>query len=140
MQIGATQPADDLPSSSGNVVFMTFEVASETSLPGARALASIVRDLETDEDMRGRLDHARRLLGGALSGPHNQLRVLRLRRGLSQATLATLATTTQSYIARLESGTVDPGTDMVVRIAGALHVTQAEVFDAVRQRREHADG
>jgi predicted transcriptional regulator len=49
--------------------------------------------------------------------------------------LADLAGTTQSYIARMESGTVDPGTDMLARLAAALDIDEVTIFTAVRSQR-----
>jgi len=52
---------------------------------------------------------------------------LRLERGLSQAELARQARTSQSYIARLEQGKVDPQISTVQKIAAVLGVS-IEVF------------
>ncbi|TPW22574.1 helix-turn-helix transcriptional regulator [Marinobacter nauticus] len=47
--------------------------------------------------------------------------------GLSQAEVAKRAETTQSYIARIEKGTADPGTSMIVRLAHALGVSDSSI-------------
>jgi transcriptional regulator with XRE-family HTH domain len=62
-------------------------------------------------------------------------RRLRLAAGLSQEKLAAAAKTTQTYIARIEAGTVDPGTDMLARLAAALRTDEVTVFTAVRVQR-----
>ena len=60
--------------------------------------------------------------------------------GLSQAKLAERANATQSYVARIEAGTLDPGTDMLARLARALGVSEETVFSAVRSQRRHQYG
>lgn len=64
----------------------------------------------------------------------NTLIALRLAEGLSQTQLAELAGSTQPYIARIERGQVDPGTDMISRIATALKVDEATAFKAIRNQ------
>lgn len=49
-----------------------------------------------------------------------RLREIRLARGLTQADLAHRAVITPTYIARLESGRVAPGIDLVDRLAKAM--------------------
>jgi transcriptional regulator with XRE-family HTH domain len=93
-----------------------------------------VADLEADPSMAPRLEDARRALSGILDTT-NTLRRLRLAAGFSQASLAAAAKTTQTYIARVEAGTLDPGTDMLARLAGALGTDEVIVFSAVRAQR-----
>ena len=61
----------------------------------------------------------------------------RRERGLSQAELASLVGTTQSAIARLESGGRPPRIDTLLRIATAL---ECELIVALRPRPESARG
>jgi ribosome-binding protein aMBF1 (putative translation factor) len=63
------------------------------------------------------------------------VRKLRLSAGLSQTKLARLAGTTQPYVARLEAGSLDPGTDKLARLAAALSVSPVALFNAVRAQR-----
>ena len=60
---------------------------------------------------------------------------LRLSVGLSQAQLAERANTTQPYISRIERGQLDPGTDMISRIAQALGLPEDKTFRAIRNQR-----
>ena len=60
--------------------------------------------------------------------------------GLSQAKLADRAGATQSYIARVEAGTLDPGTDMLARLADALGASEESVFAAIRAQRRRQNG
>lgn len=93
-----------------------------------------MQELESDADMKPHLEQARRELAAVIDKP-GTLRQLRLAAGISQTKLAELALTTQSYIARVESGTLDPGTDMLVRLAAALGAEEVAVFSAVRAQR-----
>jgi ribosome-binding protein aMBF1 (putative translation factor) len=103
-------------------------------LRGSVPLSEYIDGLEAEDAMALHLRDARKSLNSVL-GVHPSLRKLRLAAGLSQAKLAVAAKTTQSYIARVESGSLDPGTDMVSRIAHAIDVTDVEVFVAIRNQR-----
>jgi DNA-binding XRE family transcriptional regulator len=131
--IGDTPRADSLPEP-GRVLCGEFGVTSSQPLPGGMPLVEFMRELESDADMVPRLATARRSLADIVDSP-GSLRHLRLAAGLSQAKVAELASTTQSYIARLESGTADPGTDMLTRLASALGATPSTVLLAVLAQR-----
>ena len=95
-------------------------------------------EVEADSDMAPRLAEARRNLAEILDKA-KAFRHLRLAAGLSQAKLADLAKTTQTYVARVESGTLDPGTDMLARLASALGTSDVTVFSAVRAQRDQKE-
>lgn len=116
------------------MVFCEFGVPTTRPLTGGIPIGDLVRQLEADSDMALRLERARRLLAHALDD-RPTFRQLRLLAGMSQATLAQRADTTQSYIARMESGILDPGTDMLARLAAALGVDEVTVFSSVRTQR-----
>jgi len=65
---------------------------------------------------------------------------LRMRAGLSQRKLAERSETSQSHIARIELGQLDPGTDTIARLAAALGVDEATAFMAVRHQRKTRGG
>ena len=131
------RPATKTPESSGaTVIYQEFGVPVHQPLHGAEDIEDFVRGLEADSEMSGRLASARQALLAALGESSAYMRELRLRAGLSQAALAGKAGATQSYIARVEAGTVDPGTDMIARLAAALGVPPDVVFVAVRRQRE----
>lgn len=85
--------------------------------------------------MAAHLERARRQLSPILDGDQRSLRALRMAAGLSQAKLAERAKATQSYVARVEAGTLDPGTDMLMRLADALGVSGEIAFSAVQAQR-----
>jgi len=117
------------------IVVANFGVQSTQPLKGAVTLAKFVEGLEGDAEMAQRLATARRNLAAVLDESIT-FRRLRMLAGLSQAKLAALAGTTQTYIARVESGSLDPGTDMLARLSSALGCDEVAVFRAVRVQRE----
>ena len=56
--------------------------------------------------------------------------------GLSQSQLADKLATSQPYIARLETGKLDPGTDMIAKLALALNKDESLIFSAIRNQRK----
>jgi ribosome-binding protein aMBF1 (putative translation factor) len=76
------------------------------------------RSAETLERIRERLAHAED--GWFFAQIAEQMAVQRQARGLSQVQLAELCGTTQSAIARLESGGRPPRIDTLLRVANAL--------------------
>lgn len=126
------------PKSSGEVLYFEAKVPADKPLSGGKPLAALIRKLESKPDMAVRFEKARRTLGEILEPGSNSLRALRLAAGLSQVKLAERAGTTQSYIARIESGRLDPGTDMLERLAAAVGVPAVKVFSAVRAQRERS--
>jgi transcriptional regulator with XRE-family HTH domain len=59
----------------------------------------------------------------------DQVRKQRLDRGWTQEQFAERAGLHRSYIAGIESGTRNPTLDVIMQIAGALHVAPAQLFD-----------
>lgn len=121
------------------MIYGQFGVASSAPLPGGVRLSDFVKTFEADPGVAGHLVQARKSLAAAVEGEIETIRALRLRMGLSQALLAERAKTQQSYIARLEAGTVDPGTEMIDRLADALGLDPVRVFAAVRRQRSRSD-
>jgi predicted transcriptional regulator len=60
-----------------------------------------------------------------------RLAYYRLRNGWSQKELAARVGTSQSYIARLEAGEIDPQVSTVKRIATALEVSPTDILEAI---------
>jgi predicted transcriptional regulator len=87
--------------------------------------------------VRDHLSAARKQMVAQIPDEKLTFRGLRLAAGLSQRALADIAGdgTTQSYIARIEGGSLDPGTDLIVRLASALSVDSSIVFRAILQQR-----
>lgn len=140
----ATSAAESLPigapsspaSSRSDVVYREFCAARPIPLSNTTALGSLVRKYEADPVKAEYLARARQKIARELypNGPET-LSTLRLARGLSQARLADIVGTSQSHIARVELGRMDPSTDLVARIATALDVDGPVAFAAIRNQR-----
>ena len=111
-------------------MILSIEPQSQRPLRGGKPLSEFINNLRSKEVASRAMVEGRKTLSSAL-GDGNPIRNLRLNAGLSQSELAARAGTTQSHIARVESGKVDPGTDMIAKIASALAVKPQAVFDAV---------
>jgi ribosome-binding protein aMBF1 (putative translation factor) len=129
-----TQPQTVAIPESCRIVYCAFGVTSTRPLSGTKPLSQFVQRLEANPDTARRLAKARQTLAPMLDEVET-IRRLRLAAGLSQAKVAARARTAQSYIARVEAGTVDPGTDMLARIANAIGSDPVTVFRAVRNQR-----
>jgi len=139
---GGQQPATETPKSSRGSVYFLEPVAVPVTSPlkSGKPLAEIVRKFEQNATVRAHLETARRQMVASIPQERATFRTLRLAAGLSQTALAEKAGdgTTQSYIARIEAGSLDPGTDLINRLALALSVVPEVVFAAVRRQRSGA--
>jgi predicted transcriptional regulator len=99
-------------------------------------LESVIAQFESDREFAQAMSESRKGLAQLLySDEPETLAALRLNAGLSQTQLAQLLETSQSYIARIEAGRVDPGTEMVAKIASALSINEERAFVAIRRQR-----
>lgn len=122
-------------SARANVVWAEFSIQKPLPLPNTQSLASVLARHATDPAKAALMAEARKKVSQTMyKDEQNTLIALRLAEGLSQTQLAELAGSTQPYIARIERGQVDPGTDMISRIATALKVDEATAFKAIRNQ------
>jgi DNA-binding XRE family transcriptional regulator len=134
---GALQPISRTPESSpAVVVHPAFAVPIGSPLKTGKRLADVIDKFERKPAMRAQLQAARKQMVAGVREP-TTFRMLRLGAGLSQRALADKAGdgTTQSYIARIEAGSLDPSTDLIQRLAAALSVAPAVVFEAILKQR-----
>jgi transcriptional regulator with XRE-family HTH domain len=75
-----------------------------------------------------------RALADVLRPLGEQLRRLRLERKLSQERLAELAGLNYKHIGRIELAKVEPGADVLVRLARALRVPVGDLFETITPR------
>lgn len=121
----------------GVVIVREFNAARALPVAGAVALDEIVQKYEADPKRRDAIARARKSLAQVVyADRQDTLCALRLKAGLSQASLADRAKTSQSHIARIEAGQTDPTTDVICRIARALGADEAVTFRAVRAQQE----
>ncbi|MHB1092003.1 helix-turn-helix domain-containing protein [Thiobacillus sp.] len=118
------------------VVYREFGPTRPLPIANTTSLQSLIDEFESEPEFASHLAEARRDLATTLYADEaNTLTALRLSAGMSQAKLAAGADTTQPYIARIERGQVDPGTEMIERIAQALGASPDCVFLAIREQR-----
>jgi DNA-binding XRE family transcriptional regulator len=103
---------------------------------GFVALDAIVDELESTPAGRRQLASARRWVGRRVhAGEPATLAAFRLARGLSQKQLAERLGTSQSYVARLEAGQIDPQFSTVRRVCAELGIDLAHFAKALDARR-----
>lgn len=121
--------------STGLVLYREFSIPRPLPLPNTISLDSLLGEFESDAEMARHMAKARQDIAATLYADEpDTLSALRLAAGLSQAQLAALADTTQPYIAKIERGQTDPGTDIIARIAQALGVDEARTFRVIRNQ------
>jgi DNA-binding XRE family transcriptional regulator len=97
---------------------------------GFVAIDAIVDELEATPGGRRQMASARRWVGQPAT-----LAAFRLARGLSQKQLAERLGTSQSYVARLEAGQIDPQFSTVRRVCSELGIDLARFARALEARR-----
>lgn len=92
----------------------------------------LVEEAEHDPAARDAIAAGRRAVADSYYAKQpRSLAWYRLKRGWSQKELATRMNTSQSYIARLEAGDIDPQVSTLARLASVFDVTAAELLDAL---------
>lgn len=111
-----TRPAQVIP-------FISPSPAEEPIPPGYTTIDKIVAKFERDPAAKEELRRGRQWVAETvLAGQPQSLRVLRLRKGMSQAQLAEAIGTQQPHIARIERGQADVRLETCRRIAQVLGV------------------
>ena len=100
--------------------------------PGFVDIDALVEDAEQDTATREAIAVARQAVADHYyaDGPRT-LAWYRLRKGWSQKELAARMNTSQSYIARLEAGAIDPQVSTVTRMSTVLDVLPADLLAAI---------
>lgn len=100
-----------------------MDVAADFPAPaGFRTIDDVVEGYETDELKRQALAQARSRLAEKIPYSMARLLELRLKRGLSQRALAKLIGTSQSHIARIETGREDIRMSTLRKLAAEFNV------------------
>lgn len=127
---GAYVPAETAPLT-GVIFHVDFPRDNAPVPPGSVEIDALVAEHESDPIRRAALESARHWVAEVLpSDERNQLRLLRLKKGLSQARLAEIIGTTQAHIARIESGRCDVQVGTLARLAKALGLRPIRVIEA----------
>ena len=129
------QPTSTAP---GQVIYVEFPILVKPQiLPGAIDIDDLVAEFEQSTESAEAIAKGRQWVAKSFYGNQpSSIALLRLQKGWSQAELAKRASTSQSYIARLELGNVDPQVSTVIKIAKALDVSIASVVEAISHKEE----
>lgn len=115
-------------------VFSTFQPRPAIPEKGL-SIEAFVDRWATDPVRRGALATARgRLARKTGRQDEISLRALRLRAGLSQSDVARAISTSQSHIARIEGGTLEPTMDTCRRLARVLDVDLNTIDQALQSQ------
>ncbi len=117
----------------GKVLFVDFaDVQKMPIAPGSMDIDDLVAEFERlSPEGTEAIAAGRKWVAETFYGERPSIAQLRLQRGWSQAELAKHANTSQSYIARLELGKVDPQVSTALRIARALGVPIDTLINAL---------
>lgn len=135
LELSSTKVFDEQPTSTtpGQVIYLEFPIpAKPPILSGAIDIDDLVAELEQSDEAAEAIAKGRQWVAKSFyRGQPSSIAQLRLKKGWSQAELAKRASTSQSYIARLELGNVDPQVSTVIKIAKALDLPVAAVVEAI---------
>lgn len=124
-------------STRGNIISIEVSAAKPLPIANTSSIDDFINEFETDPEMSTAMANARHELATILYNDNPvTFSAIRLSAGLSQEQLADKASTSQSHIAKIESGKNDPGTDVIAKIASALNQDESIVFAAIRNQRK----
>lgn len=134
-ELSSTKVFDERPTSTtpGQVIYLELPIPVKPPiLSGAVDIDDLVAELEQSDEVAEAIAKGRQWVAKSFySNQPSSIAQLRLQKGWSQAELAKRASTSQSYIARLELGNVDPQVSTVIKIAKALGLPVAAVVKAI---------
>ena len=99
--------------------------------PGAVDIDDLLAEFEASPNAAKAVAKGRQWVAKTFYGDGASLAGLRLQRGWSQAELGRQAGTSQSYIGRLETGSIDPQLSTMRKIALALGVPVTALVEAL---------
>jgi ribosome-binding protein aMBF1 (putative translation factor) len=116
-------------SAPANVIYVDCEYQlTAQPRPGFRRISALVAELEATPEGRAGMEAARRQVGMNLyAQAGSPIARARLARGWSQARLAEAVGTSQSHIARMETGRDNVTVATVAKLADALSVDRGEL-------------
>jgi DNA-binding XRE family transcriptional regulator len=122
--ISTSAPAATTAPLRAKVLEFPCNAPAEAPIPsGYKTIDQLIAEFERDPAAKEELRRGRQWVAETvLGGQPQSLRVLRLRKGMSQAQLAKAIGTQQPHVARIERGQADPQLGTCRRIAQALCV------------------
>lgn len=122
----------DVKQTQGNVVYLFSNTSMKEALPkGCISADDLLNGLINTKEDAKLVTKSRKQIAKVFYSDEKSLPALRMRMGLSQRGLAHKAQTTQSYIAKIESGNADPGRQMMLKLCTALKVDMNELNEAL---------
>lgn len=119
-----------------DIIRLEVNASQTLSVKNSKDIDVVIEDFETDPEMAAAMADARKELSQSLYINNPQtFSAIRLAAGMSQDQLAAKAFTSQPYIAKIEAGRNDPGTDVIAKLAIALKLQEEVVFKAIRSQR-----
>jgi len=134
LESGFTEVFKEKPpgTAEGKVFYAEFSVPPKPlALPGAIDIDDLVTELEQIPGNAEAIAQGRQWVAETFYADRPSVARLRLLKGWSQTELAKRAETSQSYIARLELGRVDPQISTAKKLARALGVSAATIVAAI---------
>jgi DNA-binding XRE family transcriptional regulator len=129
----STQAATTAPPRAKVLEFPGVAPAEAPIPPGYTTIDELIEEFERDPEAKEELRRGRQWLAQTVLGNEPPtLKVLRLRKGMSQAQLAAAIGTRQPHIARIENGQADVRLETCRRIAQVLGVDLNTLDQALR--------
>jgi DNA-binding XRE family transcriptional regulator len=122
-----------VPESRGSRVVLLEPVALAPTLPADFVdIDHLVEQEEKDHSTHEAIAAGRQAIAEHYyDSEPRRLAWYRLQKGWSQKQLASRLGTSQSYVARLEAGNIDPQLSTLQRLAGVFEIAPADVLDAL---------
>lgn len=120
------------------VVWGQFALSAAVPAAKLTPVSDVIADWEQNPQRRAAMEEARRWAATALGDDGDTVRTLRLRKGWSQARLASEISTSQSHVAQIEAGTENVSVDTCRRLAAALTIDMNALDQALRQQESRA--
>ena len=119
-----------------------LRVALVPQTPASVDIDDFINDLcAEDPRLDAAIEEGTRWVGRTFyAEAEESIKTLRLQAGMSQAKLAIQMATSQSYIAKLEAGDLDPGISSVAKLADALGQPREKVFALLINQYERRHG
>lgn len=121
-----------MPATRGTPVVVLAPITVDAPLPaGFVDIDALVEQAEQDPVTKQAIAAGRVAIAENHYSSHRPLSYYRLRNGWSQKELAARMGTSQSYIARLEAGDIDPQVSTLQRLAAVFDVQASVLLDAI---------
>lgn len=115
-----------------NVFFAEFGEKRPKAPAGALDIDDLIAEFEQDSGAAAAIQAGRQWVADEFyKDEPTSIRALRLKKGLSQAQLASAIGTSQSHVARIERGTEDLRASTIARLAAPLGLQPEELFKLI---------